>query len=95
MVTIISLKKLYYTLQEEGIALGSLNAQSFVVLEPSCVAKCMAGLNDNTDSRQAFSEHECGDEYKLLKLQPCVDVRGKIAGLKKCVLASQSVYTCV
>lgn len=70
-------------LQEEGTALGSLNAQSFVVLEPSCVANCMAGLNDNIDGRQAFSEHECGDECKLLRLQPCMDVRVKIAGLKK------------
>lgn len=38
MVTIISLKRLYYTLQGEGTDLGS-NAQSLVVLGPSCVAK--------------------------------------------------------
>lgn len=38
VVTIISLKLLYYALQEEGIDLRSLNAQSFVVLGPYCVA---------------------------------------------------------
>ena len=69
MVTIISLKILYRALQEEGIDLRSLNAQSFAVLGPYCVAKCMAGLNDKTDGRQSFSDQEHGDEYELLRLE--------------------------
>lgn len=76
MVTIISLKRLYYTLQGEGTDLGS-NAQSLVVLGPSCVAKRTAGLKDKAEGRQAFSEQEHGDESKLLRLESRMDFGGK------------------
>lgn len=93
MVTIINLKQLYCTLQEEGTELGSLNAWSFVELGPSCVAKCMAGLNDRTDGRKAFSEQEHGDDYKLLRLKSCLDFRGEIAHPQK--RECHTVYTYV
>jgi hypothetical protein len=67
-VTIISLKELYYTLWEEGTDLRSLNAQWFVVLELSCVAKCMPDLNDKTEGSQTFLEKERGNGNKLLRL---------------------------